>query len=510
MIDPSASETVLMKQTQIKDTSANNANNTTTSITTISTFTKGSPTTSTSQRPPKSVKKQLAEAATAKEQRRLEMSGHTSLGANSNSVIGKVVSEIKATDNDTIRHALITLALVSSLFGALLLVLANPDPPTASSGILYTHADLMRLLVSVHDRSVELVPNSLSQRDWIEALKNGTLMEKTTEKWKELLTQWWPIKPVDHTSSDAILEDGNYYARHYKTFQGAFIVLCCSSEAILLLTWAYFLAAKELTKNQNQNGITNGHTINGHNNRQSRVKSPKLISEQFNESWEKTKNLFGGRSSSLKRLKRNWFDESPKRPWKRPLVLTIGSLLTLDLLLFTVLLIRPNFFTLLLHEVLFILLSILCLASTERSIDLQQTQTRKWSKPASDESNGSNVSLPRSLRSNGSTLNGTSRKKTNKVHNFRQTDTEPLIEEAVSGSATPIFVTEQSANQKPNNFPTSKSSPPATAQHGLNPFGSFDETEEEEEDLQVNSKIKKQNNKNQSIDEEAEKEVEQV
>ncbi len=463
----------------------------------------------------KSIEEQLAEAAAAKERRRLEMSTGSLNGGNGGSTLGKVVNSIKSADHETIRLALVTLALVSSFFGALVLVMAGADPPTASSGSLYTYADLMRLMTAVHERSVEIVPNSLSRREWIEALKNGTLMETTAEKWRELLGEWFPIRRVDFQTTDAILRDGNFYAEHYGTFQGSFIFFACLGQAVLLLSWAYFLVAKELRAGRRHREElrfrVNGH---GNGNAKSRVKSPKLLSERVGEAWAKTRRVFGGgdQNSSLKRLKRSWFDDcSEKKLWKRPVVLVVGGILFTDLLVFTVLMVRPNSFTLVLHQVVFVLLAVVCLALTQAKAEEKlHFQNKRF--------NGRSSSLlsretPRSLRA---TTNGANsypshqRNGRNKVHQSpaELITAEPLIiEEAeVSGTATPIFVTEQSALNV--HKLSSSYQPPPSPQPSLNPFGSFDE--EEEEERKKTSPTKKKKEKRQSIDEEAEKEVEQV
>ncbi|KAH9397428.1 hypothetical protein TYRP_003744 [Tyrophagus putrescentiae] len=329
----------------------------------------------------KSIEEQLAEAAAAKERRRLEMSTG-SLNGNGGSTLGKVVNSIKSADQETIRLALVTLALVSSFFGALVLTMAGADPPTASSGSLYTYADLMRLMTAVHERSVEIVPNSLSRREWIEALRNGTLMETTAEKWRELLGEWFPIRRVDFQTTDAILRDGNFYAEHYGTFQGSFIFFACLGQALGVLSGGkgaqgWSTAQEELRFRVNGHGNGNGV--------KSRVKSPKLLGERVGEAWAKTRRVFGGggdQNSSLKRLKRSWFDDcSEKKLWKRPVVLVIGGILTTDLLVFTVLMVRPNSFTLVLHQVVFVLLAVVCLASTqaktEEKLHFQRTKVQR-------------------------------------------------------------------------------------------------------------------------------------
>lgn len=459
-----------------------------------------------------SIEEQLAEAAAAKERRRLEMSTG-SLNGN-NSTLNKVVNSIKSADHETIRISLVTLALVSSTFGALVLVMAGADPPTASSGSLYTYADLMRLMTAVHERSVEIVPNSLSRREWIEALRNGTLMETTTERWRELLGEWFPIRRVDFQTTDAILRDGNFYAEHYRTFQGNFIFFACLGQAVLLLSWAYFLVAKELRASRRHREELR-FRVNGHGNGngvKSRVKSPKLLSERVGEAWAKTRRVFGGggdQNSSLKRLKRSWFDDcSERKLWKRPVVLVVGGILITDLFIFTVLMVRPNSFTLVLHQVVFVLLAVVCLASTQAKAEEKlHFQNKRF--------NGRSSSLlsreaPRSLRATNGANSYPSQQRNgrNKVHQSpaELIPAEPLIiEEPVSGRATPIFVTEQSALNvhKSSNF-----QPPPSPQPSLNPFGSFDE--EEEEEGKKTSPTKKKKEKRQSIDEEAEKEVEQV
>src|SRR5699024_694179 len=134
----------------------------------------------------------------------------------------KVVHAV-STDHNTARLALICLALVCSLFGSLLLVIAGPSPP--QNNAKYSYEDLMRLMTLIHDKSIEITPN-LSKKSWEEELKNGSLgPASAAPRFSSLLQEWWPIKSIDYESSDAILNDYNFYSRNYKTFQAAFIVL---------------------------------------------------------------------------------------------------------------------------------------------------------------------------------------------------------------------------------------------------------------------------------------------
>ena len=437
--------------------------------------------TSSSKSTTKTIDQELADTAKAHSKRRAEMSSNT---PRITTIIGKVVHAVK-TDHNTARLSLICLSLVFSFFGSLLLVIAGADPPY-HNGALYQYNDLMRLVTSIHEKTIEITPG-LSRKSLEDEVRNSTSPTESTEssasRLTRLLQEWWPIKKIDFESNDAILNDYNFYTRNYRTFQIPFTVLMCFGDIILLLSWIYFLAAKELQIYRHRKDNRNGHNTNG-------IKSPKPFSERASALYEKLKRFFAGKQ--LKKLKRSWCDDAPMRPWKRPSVVIIFSIVLANILLFILLMIRPSMFTLVMHQVLFVCLAVVCLASTEVHA------------PKIATSNTIIKDMPRSLRN----INGSQNGSNNRIH-FQSPS---LVGVANAPTPTvpikaPIFVTEESKastsgivyNQSPR---------------GSNPFDEDDDEEndddDDEDDPFVEPKKSKTEKKKEPIDEESEKEVESV
>ena len=277
-----------------------------------------------------------------------------------------------------IKYILIILAIIGSLFGSILLIIAG-DPPF-NQGELYQHSDLMRLVYGIHQNLLDVKsvanansnqkPTTTTSSVFVPALIEKRDIHDHQDKWKEIfhldmlkdlakssrnqlillkenqfgqfLQKWLPIKRSDFQSNDPILNDLNFYWNNYSTFQVAFITLLLLSNTLLLLTWIFFKLLKNFQKSrQKSNDQIDGDQMDDQKSKISEGKQ--FINEQIGQVSKQFKQNF--RETNMKN-RLLWFS------------------LLFQFALIVILLCRPNFFIIVLHQVCFLLLSVGCLAST--------------------------------------------------------------------------------------------------------------------------------------------------
>ncbi|KAH9414486.1 hypothetical protein DERP_008681 [Dermatophagoides pteronyssinus] len=273
-----------------------------------------------------------------------------------------------------IKYILIILAIIGSLFGSILLIIAG-DPPF-NQGELYQHSDLMRLVYGIHQNLLDVKsatnansnqkPTTTTSSVFVPALIEKRDIHDHQDKWKEIfhldmlkdlakssrnqlillkenqfgqfLQKWLPIKRSDFQSNDPILNDLNFYWNNYSTFQVAFITLLLLSNTLLLLTWIFFKLLKNFQKSrQKSNDQIDGDQMDDQKSKISEGKQ--FINEQIGQVSKQFKQNF--RETNMKN-RLFWFS------------------LLFQFALIVILLCRPNFFII----VCFLLLSVGCLAST--------------------------------------------------------------------------------------------------------------------------------------------------
>ncbi|XP_075678785.1 uncharacterized protein LOC142645706 [Dermatophagoides pteronyssinus] len=301
-----------------------------------------------------------------------------------------------------IKYILIILAIIGSLFGSILLIIAG-DPPF-NQGELYQHSDLMRLVYGIHQNLLDVksatnanansnqkptttssvfVPALIEKRDihdqqdkWKEIFHLDTLKDLAKSSRNQLillkenqfgqfLQKWLPIKRSDFQSNDPILNDLNFYWNNYSTFQVAFITLLLLSNTLLLLTWIFFKLLKNFQKSrQKSNDQIDGDQMDDQKSKISEGKQ--FINEQIGQVSKQFKQNF--RETNMKN-RLFWFS------------------LLFQFALIVILLCRPNFFIIVLHQVCFLLLSVGCLASTSiRSLKSTKSSAKSSSKSVSKSS----------------------------------------------------------------------------------------------------------------------------
>lgn len=312
----------------------------------------------------KSIDEQLKDSLNAQQRRRMEM---LKQGTNS---LGRMVRSVATnTNHNGLRLFIICIAMICILFSSIIMMIVDPNPPYYD-GAQYQHNDLMRLVTLIHEKSIDITPN-LSRSTLEQEVRNSSSNndEEKQSRLAKLLREWLPIRHIDFESSDAILNERNFFSQNYRTFQSASITFIVLGDLTLLVAWPLFLARKEFKSNKTNINRTD---LNG-------TTSPKSFSETSHEIFQRIKQFFQGKQ--LKHLKRSWFDEPPKRPWDRPSIMAIWSLVLFHLFLFISLMFRMNMLTILLHQITFICLTVFYLASTELSSTTTTTTTKRLSEP---------------------------------------------------------------------------------------------------------------------------------
>ncbi|KAJ6218379.1 hypothetical protein RDWZM_009536 [Blomia tropicalis] len=243
----------------------------------------------------KSIDEQLKDSLNAQQRRRMEM---LKQGTNS---LGRMVRSVTTnTNHNGLRLFIICIAMICILFSSIIMMIVDPNPPYYD-GAQYQHNDLMRLVTLIHEKSIDITPN----------LSRSTLEQE-----------------VRNSSSNNDEENNQDWLNYFVN-----------------VAWPLFLARKEFKSNKTNINRTD---LNG-------TTSPKSFSETSHEIFQRIKQFFQGKQ--LKHLKRSWFDEPPKRPWDRPSIMAIWSLIT------------------------FICLTVFYLASTELSSTTTTTTTKRLSEP---------------------------------------------------------------------------------------------------------------------------------
>lgn len=242
------------------------------------------------------------------------------------------VWKLVTSNQSALRLALLLLALVMTVFGSIILTIAG-DPP-ATPGPLYQYSDLMRLVMMIQQKRIPLTA-SLETRGstWLQSTQHND------SRVARLLDQWLPIKKLNFHSSNSILNDINFYAQNYKVFQTTGSILLMAANVILTVVAIVFWLVSR------------------------RRKRPTVDVKAILKSFLK---------KQLKRIKRCWRDKS--------ISFNIGTvigaaIILLHLTVLAIVMVRPNLFAIVVHQVLFLCLTLACLAVTQLPDDREPEST---------------------------------------------------------------------------------------------------------------------------------------
>ena len=312
-----------------------------------------------------SIDAQLAQASAAQRARQAEMRRYTTFKRAWNGV-----KNTAGKDHNTIRLSAIVLVILISIFSSLILIIALADLPHTTES-LYAHSDMIKFMNDLREKALRETPPEHPAR-WSKD-SNVTWFSGIEREIRFLLEQWWPISHSQYDSADVILNERNFFLANFNIFRHSFTVFNVIANILLFSIWIIFITAKEVRRiklakpHEVQNSWKSDKTQDSVEDRE------KKKSKKENFIVRKVKKLYGSTIRYLARIfwwippiKNEWFSYShPSGPlWERTSFFVTFMLCLFHILIEALLLKRPTFFALLFQQISFLILSVICLAST--------------------------------------------------------------------------------------------------------------------------------------------------